>query len=815
MHGTFGFVEQFDTQDPSFWNYNPNGGNIVYGNSVINLSNGVNGFPLVHKIGSGDLFFEGQDSDLEIRFKYEKITSGGVGIGIGFTGVNGRPFYEFALWADAYNGGIYFMNNDFFTPVYGNCNNFANQDYYSYLNTVFLQNDSDWHVLRIEKKGKRWVDEKYYVYFDKYDNPEPIFVSGIYPCYPRNLWMGNPLGGGYGSFSVDYIATGLNLSIPVPSVSINPSPTIIPTVVPTATPEPTIPIPTLTLAPTLTPTLTPSPTPTLVPTSTPTPTPRTKIIFLPGMGASWNSRAIVYNEVLPNSEWKMTPFVNNYNSLFHAFESNNLKKNIDYFVWNYDWRRPLSQSVLDLNNFINLKIGSDEKFSLVGHSMGAMISRIWAQDHLGDSRLVKVIAVAGPQHGALDTYDLWNGATVNQKNDLSTIALNILVQLQKYKYKTKVETVRNIAPSIKDVLPLFNFAKRNGQKLDYRLMSSVNNYLESKNNLLSIGNNIEYIAGTNYLTKEWVNLDPPNAYEANLGIWPEGRPKSYSFSDAGDGTVLKKSVSLNPLYDVVSSNHGEIISKSVNQILEKLDLGNTIATSQNNSFYPDNKLVFFIGSPAKIRLVCDGRVVGENDEEGFLIIEDLAGKCFVDVVGTSSGIFHLVGGRVGMDFDYIEGSTYFGKIDRLEFDRSLSVFVGGKSTWSQSLSDGLLKLERLYPREKIIGELKEKLKKQEYLDFAEKLAKFRKTHKETIITNAMFDSLRGIISLEIRDRKEKMRNMGFGDGKILGNRKLKSEFDSLNRIKIEEYKEDSIRSFSSGLYYRAWANLILANLLLI
>ena len=73
--------------------------------------------------------------------------------------------------------------------------------------------------------------------------------------------------------------------------------------------------------------------------------PKTKIIILPGLGASWNSDAIVYNKSVGVDQWKMTPFVANYNGLVNGLKQNGLKENNDFYVWNYDWRKPLNEIV--------------------------------------------------------------------------------------------------------------------------------------------------------------------------------------------------------------------------------------------------------------------------------------------------------------------------------------------------------------------------------------------------------------------------------------------------------------------------------------
>ena len=66
-----------------------------------------------------------------------------------------------------------------------------------------------------------------------------------------------------------------------------------------------------------------------------------KVILLPGLGASWNSEAMVYNQQVDPGEWQMTPFVNNYKGLIEALEEEGLVKDEDFWVWNYDWRQPV------------------------------------------------------------------------------------------------------------------------------------------------------------------------------------------------------------------------------------------------------------------------------------------------------------------------------------------------------------------------------------------------------------------------------------------------------------------------------------------
>ncbi len=69
--------------------------------------------------------------------------------------------------------------------------------------------------------------------------------------------------------------------------------------------------------PTNTPVPTSTPTPTFVPTPSPTSIPRQKIVILPGFGASWNTKAIVYGTDVGGT-WHMTPFVHEYDRLINS-----------------------------------------------------------------------------------------------------------------------------------------------------------------------------------------------------------------------------------------------------------------------------------------------------------------------------------------------------------------------------------------------------------------------------------------------------------------------------------------------------------------
>ncbi len=184
-----------------------------------------------------------------------------------------------------------------------------------------------------------------------------------------------------------------------------------------------------------------------------------KVIILPGLGASWNAQAILSGSTSPSYQWTMTPFVNNYNLLISGLENNGLVNNQDYFVWNYDWRKPLEQIVNDFNNFVlGLNLATGEKINLVGHSLGGLVARVWTQDN--PLLVEETISLGSPHYGSLKAYEAWNGAKISDSVDIASIALNVLMQLQKKNFDTTVETLRQYAPIVFDLSPTFTFLKK-------------------------------------------------------------------------------------------------------------------------------------------------------------------------------------------------------------------------------------------------------------------------------------------------------------------------------------------------------------------
>jgi len=364
---------------------------------------------------------------------------------------------------------------------------------------------------------------------------------------------------------------------------------------------------------------------------------RNKVIVLPGLGASWNALAMLTGSTSPSFQWTMTPFVNTYNLLTQALEINGLVKNQDYYVWNYDWRKPLAQIVNDFNNYVlSLNLVAGEKIDLVGHSLGGVVARVWTQDH--PLLVDKTITLASPHYGSLKAYEAWNGVKVSDSVDVASIALNVFLQLQKKNDDTTVQTLRNYAPIVFDLSPTLSFLKRNGTVFN----TSSSQYLTAKNNIVSeVADKLLTVDGVGVETKEWINLGERSLFDKVLGIWEEGRPLSYVYGP-GDGTVLKKSALIVEAdKQEFTSNHGEIVDKSTNYVLSQLGLGVTV---DQNLSYPQNQAIFYLGSPATMRVNCDGII--SQDIDGWVVVPDKnLDSCQVSLTGKDGGgTYHLIRG---------------------------------------------------------------------------------------------------------------------------------------------------------------------------
>ncbi|PJA51283.1 hypothetical protein CO168_00640, partial [Candidatus Shapirobacteria bacterium CG_4_9_14_3_um_filter_36_12] len=160
--------DNFDLMNSSDWNFIDHGGSIISENGVLKLRSSNIQFPIIYSKHS-DLFSSQDNVVFETKFMFSNVTPMGDGVSVGFTGLDGYPFYQFSLWNDT-TYGLRFVSNNFNTRNFGYCNfDWPYMEKSSGFVTKSLNfANSTWHKFRIEKVGTQFN-----VYFDKEVNPIP------------------------------------------------------------------------------------------------------------------------------------------------------------------------------------------------------------------------------------------------------------------------------------------------------------------------------------------------------------------------------------------------------------------------------------------------------------------------------------------------------------------------------------------------------------------------------------------------------------------------------------------------------------------
>lgn len=378
---------------------------------------------------------------------------------------------------------------------------------------------------------------------------------------------------------------------------------------------------------------------------------KTKTILLPGLGASWNTEAMMVGSTTIDSGWRMTPFVHNYDKLISAFEGNGLVRGKDFYVWNYDWRKPLSAIVADFDNFISgLNLGGDEKLNLVGHSLGGLVARLWTQDH-GDM-VNKTVTLGSPHYGSVKAYLAWNGLRFGD-NSMANIALNVFLGLRSADGGVRVKNLRKFAPIVFDLNPTFSFLKKNGSVA----VSPSSQYLKEMNGRDSLITPLLVTAnGVGVETFSQVTLGDRTMFDKVLGVWEEGRPVAYEKSE-GDGTVLKTSALIKGNKNIeIVSNHGDIVDKIINELMDEFGLNRPVALLKRGVVLAANPemFIFFTDFKGEMKVICDGQE--KSDVDGWVWFENVdREKCQAYFSGTANDNYKLIAGS-GDEWQSLTGS---------------------------------------------------------------------------------------------------------------------------------------------------------------
>ncbi len=652
--------------------------------------------------------------------------------------------------------------------------------------------------------------------FEYVDSNAPILSGGFgLTNWGGDFGVGRVINDFYNVNIIDFSITPTSTSIPLPTN------TPVPTVTSTAIPTPTnTPIPTNTL------------TPTSNPTATATPVPKKKIIILPGLGASWNTPSMVSGDVVPGEEnnWKMTPFVHEYDALINSLISAGYLPGMDLWVWNYDWRRPVSDITNNLNNFINLKIGPTDKLVLIGHSLGGLVSRTWVQNHNSDSRLDKVLALGSPQLGVVNGYEIWAGGILGDIQNLNpeSFAENFLLSVWSANHsETTLGAIQDKLPVFKDLIPTYDFAVKNNHDVPASNMTYKNTWLSTINiGITNVTGKIRSWTGHTVDTKYKINLVARNKYDMALGWWPDGSLGNFIY-DKGDGTVLKSSSEYGMgTVQLLETGHRKIVDNSISGIFTVLGLSpEYIASSSFNESDGENSAVWIIGSPAYLVISCPGKSPVTSDVMGFVTISNVSEPCNTQVVGTGMGKYHVMtaSGKTGSKPLYWEGNITNGE------QQNWLVGWQNSGPYLKSSETGMNNWDLLRQLAlELKGEIGNKMKVRlawkaidnERVELLTRMVlQIREEKKETGITGQMLKILTEVWSEKLDKRETKqmasvdIKTMEKHLGKLIKSRDRVSQLDAKNYELMVYLLADAKSHFASADYskvmgdFKIWQGL--------
>ncbi|MCL4383885.1 hypothetical protein M1116_00350 [Patescibacteria group bacterium] len=751
-------------------------------NSILSLDSSDNYAPLVFSKSEVQILPQ-EDYIAKFKFRYTRLDASGQGFGIGFFNKDGHNIQQAAIWQDV-NDGLQVLYDKSFSSL--TCDEISSgASWYGDIQVRRFPVTDSWHVFEVEKVGS-----SFNLYLDREQNTSPVF-SFQQLCNPNRISLGNMQVGGAGTWNplqIDYISIAASSEVETPELS--PTPTIIPT----STPLPT-------------------PTPTLVPSPTPTPK-KDKIIVIPGLGASWNTAAMVGNVDLPNDQWHILSFVHNYDGLMATLKREGYQDtgpNQDLWLWPYDWRERITDITGELNNFIQQNVGAEEKFDLIGHSLGGLVARIWSQNHSGDSRLQKVITLGSPHQGTIKAYEVWAGGEVPKDWGWKAVALNVLLEIQKERFLTTVNEIRSVAPVLQDINPTFTFLRKKGGEIGWQKTVGANKYLDIQNSSFN-KEKLNTVTAEGLPTKRWIMAEEPSFIDKSLMKWADGKPISYLVED-GDGTVLSISASVSGVPNVeVAANHGGMVDASIPYVLDVLGLPKVEATTSPSSTM-DNSLVYFIGSPAFIEVTCNDGVTHHSDIDGYVVISNNGfSECKVVVVGTGSGQYHLVAGSTN-DYNswrYYKGEISTGEKEEYLFGVSQSLVSQNKN---RALTFNLIEQEiknlgKAYPGNVWLKRALEMTKKKQVESLLEMVLRFRNNSHEYQISNQVIVYIAEILANDYQDSSQGLAKAVLNAAKVnkdrwgkqVGSRKVLSEFQISSLNLLSNYLDQMEVLFKAGRY---------------
>jgi pimeloyl-ACP methyl ester carboxylesterase len=318
---------------------------------------------------------------------------------------------------------------------------------------------------------------------------------------------------------------------------------------------------------------------------------KTPVVFVPGLGGSFNLLVLLDWSAPTLSGWNFPPFVDYGKNFVDTFTRAGYTRDSDLFVAFYDWRKSVVDSATNyLMPWIDRarKQSGSDKVILVGHSMGGLVARSYIQSDAYRGDVERLITLGTPHRGSADAYYPWEGGAMNWDavaNAVFGVYLWYLEHAHPFQSQlNRLNTIRTQAPGVRDLLPLFDYLQSQGgppaltpcqKMLERNLLGDLLLAPAGLERLLT-RTPLTTIAGSGFVTIQSIVVGSPPAPPDRPPLFVDGAPASTTTTGSGDGTVLLISAAIDdprvrnlPPVQVV---HDSLPDKAVAQVLTELNV---------------------------------------------------------------------------------------------------------------------------------------------------------------------------------------------------------------------------------------------------
>jgi len=295
---------------------------------------------------------------------------------------------------------------------------------------------------------------------------------------------------------------------------------------------------------------------------------------------------------------------------------------------------------------------TNRQFSIIGHSLGGLIGRIWLQTHI-NTDTAKLVSIGTPHKGTAQVYKAVEAGEIDNANSTLWFSEKLLLILNKNGIESDKKTINAIFPVLKDLLPIYPYLSSHETIKPLNRMQIRNEVLPKYEiNNSDIYPRLLAISGNKGNTLFGYTVSARTKWDQLLDNYVDGRPMQ-ELKAIGDYVITLQSSGIGNNVKTFQLDHSELIYKKgvIKEILDYLNVNysdNQIVEGESTIIQPS--LIFLLRSPAKMKVAYHNHIYEEWDGAIF-IPNAVSGNYEIDIVGNEKGSYTLVSGLIGTKND--------------------------------------------------------------------------------------------------------------------------------------------------------------------